>query len=229
MQQDLANLVHPILRHGLQLKERLDRGESPSLEVEQTALRGLLLTDLEASRWIEYGGEADIGSLNLSEGGEVVPVPGSDQFLGGRYALVCWLDELFIVHSPWGETWNERKLEVALYGSNERAWRFWEQARLAENRPTTDALEAFFLCVTMGFRGELVENPERLRTWCKTVQLKLSRMGEDAPQPPELEPPVNVPPLHGRDRFRAALYWTFVLLLFLVPVFSFLLVQHLSD
>jgi type VI secretion system protein ImpK len=229
MQQDLANLVHPVLRYGLLLKERLDRGETPSLEIEQAALRTLLLSDLEAGRWIEFGGEADVGGLTFGEAGEVRAQPGGSQFLGGRYALVCWLDELFILHTMWGETWNERKLEVALYGSNERAWRFWEQARLAENRPTLDALEVFFLCVMEGFRGELGENPDRLRDWCKAVQLKLSRLGEQAPQPPELEPPINVPPLYGPDSFRRTLYWTCVLLLFLVPLFTFLLVQHLAD
>ncbi len=229
MQQDLANLVHPVLRYGLQLKERLERGETPSLEIEQAALRGLLLSDMEASRWTEFGGEGDAGSLSFGAGSEAAPGLGSGSFLGARYALVCWLDEMFILHSPWSETWNVRKLEAALYGSNERAWRFWEQARLAENRPTTDALEVFFLCVMQGFRGELGEAPERLRAWCKSVQVKLSRLGEDWPQPPELEPPINVPPLHGADRFRRTLYWTFVLLLFLVPLFSFLLVQHLSD
>lgn len=227
MQQDLGNLVHPVFRYGLQLKERLERGESPNLEIEQAALRGLLLSDTEASRWIEFGGEGDAGSLRFSGG--TAPEQGEGPFLGTRYALVCWLDELFILHSPWGEAWNERKLEAALYGSNERAWRFWEQARLAENRPTTDALEVVFLCVTLGFRGEMVETPDKLRAWCKSVQVKLSRLGEDSPQPPELEPPVNVPPLRGADRFRRTLYLTCVLLLFLVPLFTFLLVQRLSD
>ena len=66
--------------------------------------------------------------------------------------MVCWLDELFLVDSAWDARWNESKLELALYGTNDRAWHFWEQARLADTRPGTEALSAFFLCVMLGFR-----------------------------------------------------------------------------
>ena len=44
-----------------------------------------------------------------------------------RYAMVCWIDELFILNSVWGTQWNEQKLEVDLFGTNDRAWKFWEK------------------------------------------------------------------------------------------------------
>ena len=222
MQDHIADLVHPVFRHGLQLKEQLEQGKSPSFELEQATLKGMLLTELEAQRYREFGGDGSLSStLTADEQQEI--------FLGIRFALTCWLDELFILHSPWSNQWNERKLEVALYQSNDRAWRFWQQARLAEKQPTTDALEAYFLCVMLGFRGELLEQAEQLHTWCNTTQARLAQTAETWPHPPELEPPTNVPPLRGQDWFQTMLFWTVVLLLVFVPLASFLVVQNLSS
>jgi type VI secretion system protein ImpK len=219
MQEDLGNLVHPVLGYGLNLKDRLARGEKPPLEAEQAALRSLLLPEPEAARWPEFGGEAE-------RGGEA---PAAGRFLGARYALACWLDELFILHSPWETAWNERKLEVTLYGTNDRAWRFWDQAKLAEGRPTADALETFFLAVLLGFRGELREQPDKLRAWVAAAQGKLTRPGEEWPHPPALEPATHVPPLRGRDRFRRMVYLGGLVLLVLIPVLTFLLAQQTGD
>ena len=231
MQEDLGNLVYPLVARALEVKDRLAKGDALHLDAEQGALRGLLLTELEARRWADFGGEEERGPTRIVQsapGQEPPPRPAA--FLGARYALVCWLDELFIVHSIWGEEWNERKLEVALYGSNERAWKFWEQARLAELRPTPDALEAYFLCVTLGFRGDLHEAPERLHAWVVANQARLTRVGpEDWPHPPELDPPVNVPPLRGRDRLGRVIYFGGLVLLFVLPVVVFALVQRLGQ
>src|SRR6266852_5305509 len=74
-------------------------------------------------------------AARMSMGGRRSP----EVFLGIRYALACWLDEVFILDSPWGRIWNERKIEEALYGTNDRAWFFWEQAQHAANRTGVDA------------------------------------------------------------------------------------------
>jgi type VI secretion system protein ImpK len=183
----------------------------------------MLLTDIEARRWREFGGELkpERPSSSAEQHREL--------FLGVRYALVCWLDELFILHSPWASQWNERKLEVSLYQTNDRAWRFWQQVRLAEQQPTTDALEVFYLCVMLGFRGDLLDQPDQLQSWYKGAQMQLSQVGQDWPHPPELEPSTHVPPLRGQDWFQTMLFWTCVLLLILVPVASFLIMQRLSE
>jgi type VI secretion system protein ImpK len=230
MQDDLGNLVHPVFAYGLNLRDRLDRGAAPALASEQAALKTLLQSDHDAARWAEFGGEEERQGLAFrpEPDGEGRPASG-ERFLGARYALACWLDELFILYSPWEAAWNERKLEVALYGSNDRAWKFWDQARLAETRPTTDALEVFFLCVMLGFRGELRDDPDRLRAWVGAAQARLSRPDPEWPHPPELEPPTNVPPLHGRDRFRQMAYVGGMVLLLLVPILTFLAVQHWGD
>jgi type VI secretion system protein ImpK len=227
MQEELANLVHPVFRYGLDLQGRLDRGESPRLEVEQAALRSLLLTELEAMRWADFGGEEAPRRGPSAASDESAPA--APNFLGARYALTCWLDDLFILYTPWSEQWIESKLEAALYGSNDRAWRFWEQAGLAERRQSSDALEVFYLCVMLGFRGELIEAPDKLHAWVTANQARLSRHGaDDWAHPPELEFTTNVPPLYAREKLQRVVTWCGIAFLVLVPVVAFFVVQQLA-
>lgn len=228
MQEDIAKLVHPVLTQGLRLQRRLAAGESPDLDVEQTLLKDLLLSDMESRRIPVYGGES---FYDRPEMGERQPsVAGHDftpRFLGVRYALACWLDELFTADPQWGPRWNERKLEMELYGSNDRAWKFWEQARMSPPRPGNDALEVYYLCVTLGFRGELRSQPERLQSWLASTRLRLGKVQEiEWPYRPELAPSLHVPPLRGRERMRQMILTGWVTLLFLVPVVAFFIVRQ---
>src|SRR5262245_45112757 len=155
MNEKISRQVHQVLGYGLELKERLARGERPHFETEQAKLKGMLLGDSELRYQTDYAGEgsapAAAGNIRNTQGG----LRGAEPFLGIRYALSCWLDEIFIADSPWSAAWTEQMLEVALYGgASQRAWRFWEQAKKAEARPGADALEAFLWCVMLGFRGE---------------------------------------------------------------------------
>jgi type VI secretion system protein ImpK len=217
MQESIAQLVHPVFSYGLHLKERLSRNEQPSFEIEQAALKGLLLSEIEARRWADFGGDSNVSARGRSE----------QTFLGIRYALVCWLDEVFIADSPWSAHWNERKLEVALYGTNDRAWKFWEQAKLSESRGGRDATEVFFLCVTLGFRGEAADQPERLSGWVAAARTQLNRAkGGDWSPPPELEVPTNVPPLLGRGQMLRMVATGGLILVVLVPLMTALLLWN---
>ncbi len=227
MREEIAELVHPIISSALQLKQRLDRQEDLDLATEQSHLKGLLQNELASKRWAEYGGEMGSGtqSINLSAMTGRAAEPGrrgSDSFLGIRYALVCWIDELFILDSPWSRQWNERKLEVALYGTNDRAWAFWEQARRAESRPGSDALEVFFLCVMLGFRGELREDPAKLKAWVDSTQARIAKsQGAEMPFPPELEAPIYVPPRHGREKLQRMVLSAAVLVIVFIPFLAY--------
>lgn len=225
MQEEIAKLVHPVISYGLDLKARLDDGDEPMLDVEQAALKGLLLGEAEARRWSSFGGDIRPSPID----GPTEPARRAEQFLGIRYALVCWLDELFTVNSPWETAWNERKLEVALYGTNDRAWKFWDQARQAETRPETDPLEVFFLCVMLGFTGELREDPDRLAAWVAAAQSRVTgARGRDWSPPLDLDPPTFVPPLRGRERMQYLLITGAVTLTILVPALVFLIVQNIG-
>ena len=221
MREEIANLVYPVLTHGLRLKKRLaDQDDVPDFATAQNELQGLLQSASQAQRLADYGGDKLSGD---STRGRI------DAFLGIRYALVCWLDEIFILDSPWKDQWSERSLEVDLYNSRERAWRFWEQADRASARPSTDALEVFFLCVMLGFRGDKAGGPDELKHWCDRIKAQLDK-GAEA----EYMPPVggqvrtNVPPLEGAARLQNMLTASGVAVLVLVPILAFLLVKVLG-
>src|SRR5262245_46090739 len=98
MRKEITDLVYPVFTYALRVKAQLARGERLDFQREQSALKGLLRSEAEARRWGEYAGDP-----NQSLSGR-----GSDStFLGIRYALTCWLDEVFIYDSPWREQWNE--------------------------------------------------------------------------------------------------------------------------
>jgi type VI secretion system protein ImpK len=222
MQERTANLVHPVVTYGLRLKERLAQGEKPDLSTEQTKLKGLLAGQGQARGVLDWAGDSlDPIPSAVHRPGESGR-RGGDGFLGLRYALACWLDEIFILDSPWGEAWKERSLEWALYTSNDRAWKFWEQAKLAEGRPGTDALESFYLCVMLGFRGDLVHAPDRLQAWRNAVEGRITQ-GPAWTEPPSKEPDTNVHPLHGRERLRRMILAGLLMLGLLIPFVTFFL------
>lgn len=231
MQESVARLVHPILAHGLALRDRLNRGETPSLPDEQARLVGLLDAG-EGQRLPDFHGDPE--DKRKSEAGRLLQAgeSGGGRFLGLRYALVCWLDEIFVLGSNanWAADWNEAKLEVRLYDGNDRAWRFWEQAQLATTRQSPDALEGMLLCVLLGFSGERADDLPTLSGWVATTRLQLSkgRPGAAWSAPPGLEPDINVPPLEGRPRLRTMLLVACGVLLALVPLVALLLARRWS-
>ena len=182
MKSALANLVYPILGYGLDLKERLDRGEPLEVEYEQQQL---------------------IHRLQPPDAGLVAEFNGQGTFLGVRYALVCWLDEIFILDSTWSRSWNDRKLETQLYNTNDRYWKFWEQYELAKPMGT-DVVEAFYQCVMLGFRGRYTSTrSDDLRTKMDEAKSRIVKaLGQAWNPPPGLNVPTDVPPLRARDRLR---------------------------
>ncbi len=147
----------------------------------------------------------------------------TEGFFGIRYPLICWADEIIIRDSPWGERWAESSLEGQRFGSNERAYRFWEQAEIAEGRIGAEALEVFYLAVMLGFRGSLQDNPEELQAWFKRVKpLFLQR--QTYPLPPASEIQTRVYPLTGAQRKQSMILLAGLSVLALIPlaVFYFL-------
>ncbi len=208
MRQEIADIVFPVIAHALQLRERLENGEALDLATEQAELRARLKTTAEAQRWPDYGGDGE-------------------RYLGIRYALACWLDEIFILDSPWGQQWNERKLEESLYQSEpQRAWRFWAQAKMAQGRSAIDALEVFYLCVMLGFRGDGPEPPETVQGWREGVEAQISRgQGQTWPGPQEMQPEGHALPRRGRERLRRAALTLIAVAAVLIPTAVFVLVD----
>jgi type VI protein secretion system component VasF len=97
-------------------------------------------------------------------------------------------------------------------------------------RPDADALEAFYLCVMLGFQGELRADPQQLHSWSSAAQTRVAPVrGREWKSPPENDPSTNVPPLRGRDSFQQMVLIGGGLLLLLMPVLAFLMVRKVNQ
>ena len=82
-------------------------------------------------------------------------------------------------------------METTLYGINERGHEFWDQANAGSTRPTRDALEVYYLCVMLGFRGDKAEQPVELNAWRESVEPQITQGSERQYTAP---PGLTIPP-----------------------------------
>jgi type VI secretion system protein ImpK len=206
MTPEFCDLIYKVITCALDLKDRVDQGSEPDLEKERSRLIELLPANAGGGLQFDYAGDGRT-------------------FLGARYALSCWIDELFIVHSPWAERWTPLILEQALFGTRVRAEKFWEQAEIVLRRPNApralnppgpDALETFFLCILLGFRGTHRENPGKIREFVEEMRPQVVR-AVDWPSPADVGVKTNIEPLLGRETLLrvAAVYGGLLLLVVL--------------
>ncbi len=220
MAEDLVSEVYPLLKQALKYRDMLRQGKPLSVEAVQSDLRG----KLRVSRQADGHGQPD------------------DEYLGIRYALVCWLDELFIIDSPWQSDWAAKALEPALYHTRSRASTFWEQASKASTRSDRAALEVFTLCLLLGFRGELRADPD-MNEATKTKNLRELRDRRDqletqsglrgrvrwTDEPAETPvPPAEVPLLSATGRLRWLLFGFVAVLFGAIFTAGFLAVNSLK-
>ncbi|MGP0062572.1 MAG: DotU family type IV/VI secretion system protein [Isosphaeraceae bacterium] len=192
MNKPFGRIVYKVFGQALDIKDRLDRGESPGIEAVRQQLIAMIRSESEGRRLPDYLGDG--------------------VFLGARYALACWVDELFIIHCqpPWADDWKERTLEFEIFGTNVAATKFWEQADIVlrhpgaartPTQPGLDAVETFFLCTVLGFRGTYFDNLAKVRQYVEEMRPMITR--PSAWQPPrDLGVQTNVSPLVGRETLR---------------------------
>ena len=223
MNENIADVVYPVIDYGLSLRARFSQGQTIDVDLEQARLQALLLSEEESKIHTGFGREVVAHHDSYEDGHRL-----NSSFLGVRYALVCWLDEMFTLNEHSSLLWTERKLEARLYGTNDRAWKFWEQARLAQVRSDSSELEVFFLCVNLGFRGDRRERPEELRSWNNQAKLRLGRV-EELAFPFSTEAPSRATPLlKGEDRFRRMALTCGAALLIVVPLVSYSLMRKFA-
>ena len=144
-----ADYVYPIIDYILEVKQRLDRGEALSLDQVQATL-GRLLARKPTTEQAASG--TDLAAS--SELAKKLP-----------YVMVCLIDEFFIAYTSWSERWNERKLESKNFNTNDRAWEIWRGANLAPAAVDVELVEVYLVCVMLGFRGQLADDPHALEDW----------------------------------------------------------------
>jgi len=129
MKTNFSKAVDPVFLHVLELLERIAANESPDPGEERSRIRARL----------------DQAELRL---GQV------DQWQLAKYALVAWIDEM-LIDAPWdgARWWNENPLEFEIFRTAEAFSEFYRQANEALQLPRKDALEVFYICVVLGFRG----------------------------------------------------------------------------
>src|SRR5207249_1782058 len=117
MQANLADIVHPIVNHGISLRDRLDAGESLDWAYERSTLKERLaalgaepasLLDVDEPLMFDFLAQADHDDLSRLTQATI------------RYALTAWLDE-FLGGFP------DSTLEAELFGAAEASAKFWEE------------------------------------------------------------------------------------------------------
>ncbi|MEL6109268.1 MAG: DotU family type IV/VI secretion system protein [Planctomycetota bacterium] len=127
-----------------------------------------------------------------------------------KYALVAWVDDL-LIEAAWAgsQWWEQNRLEFQIFKTAEAFTNFYLQSQKANELPQKDALEVFYLCVVLGFRG-LYGDPEAtshadhfglppsLEAWASRTGTAI-QLGQG--RPPLLEqgrPGGGAPPLEGK-------------------------------
>ena len=208
MTPEFAEAVDRVFLSVLGLLDQIGRGQEPSPKEEKLRIRG----------WLD---QAE-GHLGRGEEWELA-----------KYGLVSWIDEMMI-STPWNgaKWWNENKLETEIYNTNDRAWKFYQQANEASKKQNRDSLEVFYVCVVLGFRGlygddpvKAAENaqalglPPDLETWAREASTSI-RLGQGRPPISDASQPIEgAPALEGPAMFIWSTFAGLVLTVFLVMFF----------
>jgi len=135
MTPKFAEACDPVMLHILALLDRINRDEKPVPQDERLRIRALI-----------DQAEALLGAGN--------------EWRLAKYALASWADEM-LVDAPWAgrDWWSNNVLEMELFNTRQCYDQFYLQAKEASTLPQRDALEVFYVCVVLGFRG-LYRDPE---------------------------------------------------------------------
>jgi type VI secretion system protein ImpK len=183
MTPEFALAVDPVFLHVLELLERIERNETPSAKEERSRVRAQI-----------DRAEAMLGRK-------------ADWELA-KYALVAWIDDL-LIEAPWDgrQWWEENALEVELFNSRDAFSKFYIQAEEAQKLTKKDALEVFYVCVVLGFRGlyrdptseaELLGLPATLEEWARKTAMAINLGLGRPPITVNSRPGEGAPPLEGR-------------------------------
>jgi type VI secretion system protein ImpK len=197
-----AQVVDPIFLATLDLIDRINRSVAVSVQDERVRLRELF-----------DRAEAALG--------------GVPEWLLAKYALVSWIDEL-LVDLPWSgrEWWGNNVFEVELFNTRLCNERFFVRAKEAATLANRDALEVFYDCVLLGFRGlyrdaRLAEAltrshglPSDLMGWLRQAEQSIHLSHERRNLEFAQFELVGAPPLKPRS----ALIWSWILVALMVVV-----------
>ena len=183
MTPEFAKAVDPIFLHVLELLERIERNETPVAKDERARVRAQI-----------DRAEAMLGR--------------KPDWELAKYAMVAWIDDL-LIEAPWDGRmwWEENALEVELFNSRDAFTKFYTQAEEAQQLTKKDALEVFYVCVVLGFRGlyrdtsvdaEMMGLPSSLDEWARKTAMAINLGLGRPPITVNSRPGEGAPPLEGR-------------------------------
>jgi len=169
MNDHFADAVAEVIQGALEFQGSLRAGKVPT--VEEARPRFIRLIDAFAKK----GAEQPARKLDFDL---------------ARSALVYWIDEMLTLHWGWEHAEEFRAVCLELYYTDlkslkersprqhdravEGPYRFFEMAEMAKTRDEPDALETFFLCAALGFRGRYDMRENLLVDWARQVQAQIA-------------------------------------------------------
>jgi type VI secretion system protein ImpK len=210
MTPQFAEAVDPILLAVLELLDRIGRTESLVPQAERTYIQ---------NRFSEA--EAKVGekrTWNLA-----------------KYALTAWIDDM-LIEAPWDgrDWWENNSLEFAYFQTRDRATEFFVKAEQAAELSNRDALEVFYLCVVLGFRGfyshaesiylaDSLRLPTSIEMWAERVSRSI-QLGQGRPKiSGAFRTGEGAPPLEGKFQLLGASLLAVVLSAFTIVIGYFTL------
>jgi type VI secretion system protein ImpK len=158
MSPRFAQYVDPIFMRVIDLLQAIDRGEQPAAERERR-----IVNDQLRRAESEFS-QTDRRAWELA-----------------KYALVAWIDEMLLNSEGWTgrDWWLNNSMEWEHFRSAESHEMFFVKANEVASMPNgDDALETFYVCGMLGFRGfygteNSVETSERVRLVSQKYDLPL--------------------------------------------------------
>jgi type VI secretion system protein ImpK len=202
MSPKFSQAVDPIFLYVLALLDRISREQRLSPQEERLRIRTLI----------------DQADAALGSGGE---------WELAKYAVVSWVDEM-LVDALWEgrEWWSNNVLEIDLFNTRQCNEQFFVKAKEASSRTGRDALETYYVCVILGFRGlyheastsaefaQALNLPLELKDWTRQTAMSI-RQGQG--RPPLADPGreiLGAPPLRSRSK----VVWPWLTVLLLVAI-----------
>jgi type VI secretion system protein ImpK len=228
MEPSLAKPIIKIFQKAFMVLDSIDRNVETNFYAERATLSDLLtdIPEIDSIQKRIMKPEFNNDTSSANSNNKLI----RSKFLGVRYPLTCWIDELFTHPScAWANKWNEQKLEIEFYDSNDRAWQFWDQAKLAEEFTNLDYLEIFFLASVLGFYGTKNENSSELIGWQKKTAHKLNEKINTLTFEWDSPMLTNVSPRIKSKAFKSMLVITSLLFSTTIPIVAFLFFSWLSS
>ncbi|MCO8121103.1 DotU family type IV/VI secretion system protein [Stieleria sp. TO1_6] len=185
MSPEFASAVDPIFMYVSSIVDAIEANKNPAAEDVNTTVRGLI----------------DSAETRLGQ---------RPDWELAKYALAAWVDDL-LIEAAWDGSswWEQNRLEFQLFRTADAFQKFYVQSQKAMELPQKDALEVFYVCIVLGFRG-LYGDPEAtahadhfglpasLDEWARRTGMAI-QLGQG--RPPILEqgrPGPGAPPLEGK-------------------------------